>query len=352
MLKSKTKGLFLDISEFSILAARTSGYKRPITIEDVIEIPIQQVVGPEEIKAELEEFVDFQGGEYFVSVCGVYPESRFIRYFEADNVNKAKDIKHLTSVLKDQFSVDPDKNVLAILDAQNGADYDLEKSLSKKLLFCGALGQELQTIQDRLLSYGIYPEQMALSSVSTLGGFCDFARFTEQQAPLLCLELTSDAANIFIQSRGQVDVTRPVAFGLDSIYPLLQRELGLKDESSARKLFYSNTFDFADMGPKLMRRITKELQASTGFYEVQTGQTIEKIMISVLPKNLSWIEKTLSDALGLEVIQPRFEPWLDSLQIKVADSADVSTLSARWFSVFSLMAEFHLREQEEANGKA
>jgi hypothetical protein len=349
-MKSKTKGLFLDVSEFSILAAKTSGYKLPITIEDLTEIPLKEGQDEDEVKSLLEEFVDFQGNDYFVSVCGVYPESRFTRYYEADTVNKAKDVNHLRKVLQEQFSIDPDKNVLSILDANDGSDYDMQKSLSKKLLFCGAKAEELQKIQNSLLSYAIYPEQMTIASISTLGGFCDYAKFKKMQSPLLCLEMTSSSANIFIQNRGKVEVTRPVSFGLDSIYPLLQKELGLKDETSARKLFYSNTFDFAEMGPKLMSRITKELQACTGFYEVQTGQTIDKILLSVLPKNLSWIEQTLSRALGLDVIKPDFELWLESLQIKLGESADLSGLSGRWFSVFSLMAQFHLRESEASNG--
>ena len=179
--------------------------------------------------------------------------------------------------------------------------------------------------------------------MTTLGGVSDLARFNEMMSPILCVELTSKTANIFIINQGQVDVARPVSFGLDSLYSLLQRELGLKDEASARKLFFSNTFDFAEMGPKLLRRMTKELQASTGFYEVQTGQTIDKVFISVLPKNLDWVSKTVSDSLGLEIMQPNLEKWLESLKIKLAEGVDVSNLGSRWMGLFSLMGEFHLR---------
>jgi hypothetical protein len=158
------------------------------------------------------------------------------------------------------------------------------------------------------------------------------------------MELTSDSANIFILNNGQVDVARPVPFGLNSIYPLLQRELGLKDEVSARKLFFSNNFDFAEMGPKLLRRMTKELQATTGFYEVQTGLTIEHVCISLLPKNLSWVSKTVSDSLGLEVFKPNLEAWLESLDVKLGDGVDVSTVGVRWIALFSLMGNFQPKE--------
>jgi Tfp pilus assembly PilM family ATPase len=225
----------------------------------------------------------------------------------------------------------------------------MEKGLTKQLVFCGGPTEAFQQVQDQLLEYGVYPDRLELSSATTLGGVCDYARLNKIESPILCFELTSKSANIFILNRGQVEVARPVPFGLDSIYPLLQRELGLKDEASARKLFFSNTFDFAEMGPKSLQRMIKELQASTGFYEVQTGQTIDRVFMSVLPKNLSWIAKTVSDSLGLEIMQPNIEPWLDSLDVKLADSVEVSNLGSRWLGLFSLMGEFHLRE--EVNGE-
>lgn len=350
MLKSKAKGLYVDVSEFSILAARTSGFKTPMVIEEVLEVPLKGSKDTDEIRSQIEDLVDFGGAEYYVARCGIYPESRFVRYFEADSVNKAKDTKYLTEVLKEQFGVDTTKNAIQILDARNGADFNFESTLSKKLIFCGGLNEEFQTLQDQLLSYGIYPDKLCLSPLATIGGICDYARFNNLQSPLLCLEIASTSANIYIQSKGQLEVTRPVSFGLDSIYPLLQRELGLKDETSARKLFYSNTFDFAEMGSKLMRRMVKELQASTGFYEVQTGQTIDKIMFSLMPKNLSWIALTISESLGLEIIRPDVGSWLESLNIKIADEVDVSSLSGRWMGLFSLMGEFHLREEGGSNG--
>jgi len=343
MLNQKTKGLFVDISEFSILAARTSGFDTPMVIEELAECPLSSDHSPEDIRAFLEQLVDYKGSRYFISRAGVYPEGRFVRFYEAESAGKAKDMAFLSEVLKSDFSINPDQNSVAILDARDGSDFDPASSLSKRLLFCGAPAASFLSEQRQLLECGIYPERLELSTVTTLGGVSDFARFNEMMSPILCVELTSKTANIFIINQGQVDVARPVSFGLDSLYSLLQRELGLKDEASARKLFFSNTFDFAEMGPKLLRRMTKELQASTGFYEVQTGQTIDKVFISVLPKNLDWVSKTVSDSLGLEIMQPNLEKWLESLKIKLAEGVDVSNLGSRWMGLFSLMGEFHLR---------
>ena len=86
--------------------------------------------------------------------------------------------------------------------------------------------------------------------------------------------------------------------------------------------------------------ILKELQAISGYYEVQTGLTIDQIFISVLPGKLNWVTQTISDSLGLEVIRPEIEPWLESLKIAPANGVDLSNLGSRWFGIFSLMSEF------------
>ena len=61
MLNPKTKGLFVDISEFAILAARTSGYKLPMVVEELAEFPRSSDDSPEEIRNFFEQLVDFRG---------------------------------------------------------------------------------------------------------------------------------------------------------------------------------------------------------------------------------------------------------------------------------------------------
>ncbi len=344
MFKSKIKGLFVDLSEFSILAARTSAYTHPIEVEEIAELPLLADVQAEDVRAFLEQLVDFNGAEYYVSRCGVYPRERFLHYYESSSVNKLKDLNFLTEVLESKFKVDPATTSVSILDARSGANFDPEAGLTKQIIFCGGSVSILQEVQDQLLSYGLYPDRLELSSMTTLGGVCDYACLNQIMAPILCVELTSQHTNVFVVNNAQVALTSSLSFGLDDIYLLLQRELGLKDEASARKLFYSNTFDFAEIGSKLLRRIIKELQATAGLYEVQTGLGIACIFLSALPQNLSWIAKSMSDSLGIEIMQPNMEAWLQGLNIKFADGVDVSNLGSRWFSVFSLMAEFQSRE--------
>ena len=91
------------------------------------------------------------------------------------------------------------------------------------------------------------------------------------------------------------------------------------------------------MGPTLLRKTLKELQASTGFYEVQTGQTIGHIMLTMLPPNLRWIQETLSRNLGIDPLTMDFANWLGDFRIKASDSVQLENLDSRWLGLFSLM---------------
>jgi len=121
---------------------------------------------------------------------------------------------------------------------------------------------------------------------------------------------------------------------------VVQRELNLKDEESARKLFYSNTFDFTNMGGALTRKLMKELQALVGFYEVQTGQSIGQVLCSQMPPKLVWLGGAIAKEMGVESIKLDLPAWLKSREITFASTAEPSGLDARWLAVFGQMTYY------------
>lgn len=344
MLASKSKGLFLEWGDFSILAAVTSSLDSPLMVESLKELPLDG--DDDKVKAALGELIEVKGRSYVVARCGLSPKSRFVRRFTVEQPNKAKDPNFFTDVLSSQFRIDADKNSVAILSALDGTPFDLDKGVQnqKELLFVGASEGELEAAQERILGWGVYPDRLEIGSVATMGALQHYARWKKLEAPTLILEVSADAASVVILRAEQVDICRPIPYGLNSMFPVIQSELGLKDEDSARKLFYSNTFDFTEMGPVLLRRLLKELQASTGFYEVQTGQTIGQIFLPQLPRNLAWIGTSLSRALGVEVLHLEYPGWLKALGLTPGANVQLESLDSRWLGLFSLMGNFQTSE--------
>jgi Tfp pilus assembly PilM family ATPase len=174
-----------------------------------------------------------------------------------------------------------------------------------------------------------------------LGGVVDCLAHAKSKVPTLVLEIGADATHSFIVSSTGVDASRPIPQGLDAMVPIVQKELGLKDEESARKLFYSNTFDFTGMGPLLIKRLLKELQSSIGFYEVQTGQSVGQVLCTQLSPKLVWLDAAIASALGITSLRLDPAPWLLSRQITLPEALAKNAQDVRWFGLLSLMAHYH-----------
>jgi Tfp pilus assembly PilM family ATPase len=199
---------------------------------------------------------------------------------------------------------------LAMIGAATGGPVDSTNGTTKEALFCGSFTEDFKKLQESLLEAGLFPDAIELGSVAMLGGLLSYLAFTESKTPTLFLEIGMEVTNCYILNVNGVDLARPIALGVNSIIPLVQKELGLKDEESAAKLFFSNTFDFGGMGPALIKKLLKELQSSIGFYEVQTGQSIGQLVCAGLPDNLGWLGTTLGATLGVGVLKPDYGPWL------------------------------------------
>ena len=144
-------------------------------------------------------------------------------------------------------------------------------------------------------------------------------------------------------SASGVEASRPIPQGLEAMVPVVQKELGLKDEESARKLFRSNTFDFTGMGPLLIKRLLKELQSSIGFYEVQTGQSVGQVICIQLSPKLAWLEGSLASSLGIAALKTNPIPWLRSRHVVVPDALAKTAGDFHWFGLMGLMVQYETK---------
>jgi hypothetical protein len=249
-----------------------------------------------------------------------------------------KEPTYFNEVYTQQFRIEPDKYSIRVLNHSDGSPYDLIKASQKEAIFCGLPVEDVNAAQDRFLEYGVYPERLELGTLATLGGVVNYLKFKQSKSPVLILEMGSETTHSYIVSTDGVDISRSVASGIASMIPVVQKELGLKDQESAMKLFYSNTFDFTSMGGTLVKKLVKELQSLIGFYEVQTGQSIGHVFCSQLPGALRWISVTMASSLGVPQLKIDTVPWLESLHIKLGESVNPNPPDESWMGLFSLIA--------------
>ncbi|MCF7687106.1 MAG: hypothetical protein K9N01_02275 [Cephaloticoccus sp.] len=339
LFSAKSKGFFVDKGTHTVFLARTSSLEAPLVVEDIRECPADDPGALETAMLELQPKKGPSG--YMQAACGVYTPKRLVRRVSLE-AKRIKDPAYLGEVLTQQLRVESDKYSTVVLNANDGADFDGARSNPQKdVVFGGMLKEEIQEAQDKLLEEGIYPDRLEIGSLSVLGALADYMVFTEDKSSTLVLEIGADVTNSYIVTSGGVEASRPIPQGYESMVPVVQKELGLKDAESARKLFFSNTFDFTGMGPVLIKRLMKELQSSIGFYEVQTGQSVGMFYSLLLPPKLAWLDGAIASSLGVQVLQIDPIQWLESRQVTLAEPVQ-QKLDPRWFGLFSLMANYNL----------
>jgi len=334
---TKSKGFCVEIGEYSTLIARLANAGSPFLIEELREFPTAD-------SAAISEWLKGTEGKgstgYAHATCGIYPAKRLVRRHTLD-LKRIKDPAYFNEVYAQQFRVEADKYTIRALNPADGGDFDSTKGNQKEVLFAGLPSDDVISAQDKLLEQGIYPERLELGTLATLGGMINYLKFKQSKSPLLLLEIGDELTQSFIISADGVDISRPIPSGIAAMIPVVQKELGLKDEESARKLFYSNTFDFTSMGGTLVKKLLKELQSSIGFYEVQTGQSIGNVFCTQLPGSLTWLGGTMAGALGVSPLKMDVMPWLESLNIKLADGVAPNPPDERWAGLFSLIASYN-----------
>ncbi len=340
---AKPKGFVLDLGEQVSVLTRVSSFQPPVVIEEIRELVAGDDAGLVEAITDLSSK---KTGSYLFARCGISPELGFLRRASLDP-KRIKEENYFSEVVSSQFRIDSDTNAIAVLNAQDGLDFDPSKGAAgKDVIFCGMPEAVAKKHQDSLLEKGVFPESLELSSLASLASMVDYLRFSGSAKPVLVLELGGHSTQSYIVSAKGIDAIRPITVGLEAMVPVVQKELGLKDEESARKLFFSNTFDFTGMGAALCKRLLKELQSSLGFYEVQTGQSISQLVCTVLPLKLNWLEAVIASQLGVSVLVPDTKAWLNSRNISLSSSVDVATLDVRKFSTLGLLMDFGTKTKD------
>jgi hypothetical protein len=334
----KTNGYFLDLNDEAALMVRTSSANAPMVIEEMREVPATDEVA---LQQAVKDLMGKRGGSSFIRAsCGIFPPHRVVRRVTLD-LKRVKEADYFREICEQQFRVDEEKYTFSVLNAVDGIDYDVGKATTQKeVVFAGAANDDLLAMQERLLALGVFPERIELGTLAAVGALVNYHAHAQLKAPTLMLEMDAENTQSFVVGAGGLDVSRSIPHGFGAMVSVVQKELNLKDEESAQKLFYSNTFDFTNMGGLLTRKILKELQSLIGFYEVQTGQSIGQVLCTQMPPKLAWLGGSIASELGVEALQLDFAGWLQAREITFAASTELSELDPRWLSVFGLMTYY------------
>ncbi len=336
LFSQKSNGYYAEVNEHGILLARTSAPVVPFTVEEVRECPLNDPAALQEAISQIQPKKSPSG--YLHATVSIYPAKRLVRRHSLD-LKRMKEPEYFAELCMQQFRIDQDKYTIALLNASDGIEFDASKGDEKDVVLGGLPNEEVASTQSSLLENSIYPERLELGTLATLGGLADFLSYTKSNTPTLILEIGTDITHSFIVSSAGVEASRPIPQGSDAMVPIVQKELGLKDEESARRLFYSNTFDFTGMGPLLIKKLLKELQGSIGFYEVSTGQSVVQLRSTQFSPKLAWLEGAIATSLGISRMKLDPVSWLQARHVTIPEALIKTAQDIRWFGLLALMVQ-------------
>ena len=151
--------------------ARTSSALTPLEVEDLRECAVDDDAAIAEAIRQIQTRKAPSG--YLHAVVGIYPAKRVVRKHTLE-LKKMKEPSYMADLFTQQLRIEHDKFTLAMLNATDGADYDMSRATQKEVVFCGAPNDDIDSLQEHLLNLGIYPERLELGSVASLGALVDF----------------------------------------------------------------------------------------------------------------------------------------------------------------------------------
>src|SRR5581483_6886543 len=115
---------------------------------------------------------------------------------------------------------------------------------------------------------------------------------------------------------------RPAGVSMDKVAEAVQVELGLRFKGSAAKLFFNESYDFSETGPKIAARIAQELSSAIG----ELGHSPAVFACTGLPAKQNWFAHSLATALNLTQLTPDLKDFGTQVGVTFANSEVESSL--------------------------
>lgn len=333
VLTKKKRSVFADLSDHRLAVAVASGSPGNLKVERAGEIHLS---GNENRRDLIEPLLGKTDG-YVGVFAAASPLRQTLAPHLPDNPQKLRQPGAITDLFKEVSSLDPGSSLWYCLDGQSGLPFLPDGSASRRLLFCGAPLGHIQEAQNRMVEWGLVPLSLELSALATLSVLLPALHSREDDTRVLSMHPGKKQTLALIVSADGVESGRLIPTGTASILPRLMKELGIADEGAAERMLASRTLDFQDIGDTLLQDMIRELNAFSGSFEIETGQTLTHSLTSGFPNHASWINQNLSASQGLKEWSMDFDPLFSSLGAEIDDANFKALSTSTWMTLLGLM---------------
>ncbi len=332
-LTKKKRWIFADQSDHRLALAVASGNPGNLKIERAGEINLS---GNENRRDLLEPMLGRFDGHVGVFAAASPARQELVPHIP-ENFQKLRQPGAVPELFRELTSLDPEKSVWYCLDGQSGMPFLPDGPAARQLLFCGASRDHIRESQQRLVDWGLVPLSLELSALAALSILLPALKSREDEARVLFIGPGKTETLALVVSAVGVETGRLVSTGTASILPRLMKELGIRDEGAAERMLASRTLDFQDIGDSLLEDVTRELNAFTGSFEIETGQTLTHSLTIGFPAHASWINQILSSSQGLKEWTMDLDPVFSSLGAGIDDDNCKALGANTWLTLLGLI---------------
>ncbi len=346
MFNPEDPGYFVELSEHSLLAARTKNLTPPFVIEDVKEAMLSSKTDAADLAQEF--FPDKDDEGLVRALCGVFAEKRFFYQASAEESQMAADDESfLAELFSEKLQLEAGDCETALLNGKTGGAFDPARAADQPLLLAGMVKEGIEPLKSALKDLSIIPAGLYLRALSAAGTLSRALQAADDSSLVLSLALQNSYTSAFFISREGVAAVRAVPAGLDTFFEVIQANLNLKFKGSAAKLLFDGVYDFGDIAPDLIAKVQQALEPEVAAVKEQLGRGPDKVICPGMSFAKTWMDETFAKALGIEPCQVDFPKLMDHLQVSFADPSLAEKAGPAWISLLGLVSGVSLEKGEE-----
>jgi TonB family protein len=134
-----------------------------------------------------------------------------------------------------------------------------------------------------------------------------------KSVPIVVWDTTETSSHLLLVTDAGVMGAVSLPFGIDRIFSELRAALSLKLIGAAARLFFSDSFDFSDLGPRIVEATADALRGKVRELCSRCSVDSAEFLMTGLPTSHAWFSKALGKAV-----------YLDSFELSLGDLAEAS----------------------------
>jgi TonB family protein len=180
----------------------------------------------------------------------------------------------------------------------------------------------LEKASTGLLELKVDPVDVTPSAFSGVGAISSALRLEGKDGAVALWDLGADRSTLVLVTSRGVEAAVPCSVGMDAIIEAVQVALKLKFRGAGARLFFNDTYDFSDPGPRIASIVGPALKEAVSLLPATPG--VPALACLCLTGKQTWFIREAAAAAGISCWQPELAALAQELGIKFADGVEAS----------------------------